>query len=288
MFVRKRASNDNAGNSQPWRELRHHSSRLLSYQRAVEVLWESGQMWPQLLDTFEVIYVPSSRRFYNPLVSDPQTAAAILTRHILEDKAKYLDLAKNLQSIFNLDKVIEDQWVLESFKPSVHVEILLLNWLEKNGITTPPQFFGGWQYIGCSKPTCRLCYYYISSHPSGVQVRSPHGNLYVNWRMPDYADVHDCRNKEDAVKKRQDIMQSIMNRVRLDVMRTLNEKTAGVRPHDSQTYSSFAVRQIDAGAEAGTASASGPPTDRQETVSVNEMRSSVGAGSDSDGEGGSL
>lgn len=244
-------------------------------------------MWPELFDTFEVIYIPSSRRHLNPLSSDPQKAAAILGRHLPEDiKPKYLGLAQELQSAFRLDHVIEDQWTLKSFKPSVHVEILLLNWLEKNGITKSPQFFGGWQYIGCSKPTCRLCDYYMSSHPSGVQVRSPHGNLYVNWRMPDYADVYGCRNEDEAVRKRHEIMQSIMGRVRHDVMRVLNEKAAGIRKHDSHTYSSVMTRQVDMDAEAKPMGALVLLSDMSEMDLVNERWSRVGAENDTDDDEG--
>lgn len=158
----------------------------------------------------------------------------------IETKGRYLDLAESMQQNFELDKVIEDEWTSKYFHPIVHAEILVHNWLEKTGGTRPERFFRNWQYIGCSKPVCKLCHYYFSTHPSGVQIRGTHGNLYRNWRMPDYADVCDLRTKEEALAKRQEIIQSIMGHLRQCVLRTLSEKSANSRPFDSNTISSFA------------------------------------------------
>jgi hypothetical protein len=250
-FLRKRASDDKAGNTEPWRNLQHHSSRLLAYRRAVEALWDSSCMWPSLFDIFEVTCIPSSIKGSNPLHTGPQTASEILTRMIpssVETKVKYLGLAETMQQNFSLDKMIEDQWTSKSFHPIVHAEILVHNWLEKTGGTRPERFFSNWQYIGCSKPLCKLCHYYFSSHPSGVQVRGTHGNLYRNWRMPDFADTYGLRTKDEALAKRHEILQGIMGHVRQCVLRTLSEKITDSRPCDSNTISSIAG-QIGMGAQ---------------------------------------
>jgi hypothetical protein len=201
-------------------------------------------MWPSLFDTFEVTCIPSSSKAPNPLNTSPQTASEILNRMIpgsVELKGKYLDLAETMQQNFDLDKVIEDQWISNSFRPIVHAEILVHSWLEKTGGTRPERFFHNWQYIGCSKPVCKLCHYYFSSHPSGVQIRGTHGNLYRNWKMPEYADVYGLRTKEEALTKRHEILQGIMGHLRQCVLRTLREKTTDSRPCDSNTISSFAL-----------------------------------------------
>ena len=249
LFLRKRASDDKAGNTEPWRELQHRSSRLLAYRRAVEALWDSGCMWPSLFDTFEVTYIPSSSKASNPLNTSPQTASEIITRMLsssVESKGKYLDLAETMQQNFDLDKVIEDEWTRNSFRPIVHAEILVHSWLEMTGGTRPERFFNNWQYIGCSKPVCKLCDYYFSSHPSGVQIRGTHGNLYPNWKMPEYADVYGLPTKEAALAKRHEILQGIMGRLRQCVLRTLDEKITDSRPCDSNTISSFALNNAKA------------------------------------------
>jgi hypothetical protein len=243
MFLRKKASDDKAGNTEPWRNLQHHSSRLLAYRRAVEALWDSGCMWPRLFNTFEVTYISSSIKASNPLHTGPQTASEILTRMIpgsAEIKGEYLDLAETMQRNFDLNKVIEDEWTSNSFRPIVHAEILVHGWLEKTGGTRPERFFHNWRYIGCSKPACKLCHYYFSSHPSEVQIRGTHGNLYRNWRMPDYADVYGLRTKDEALAKRHEILQGIMSNLRRCIERTLREKSSDSRPCDSNTLSSFA------------------------------------------------
>jgi len=242
LFLLKKASDDKAGNTEPWRDLQHRSSRLLAYTRAVEALWDSGCMWPRLFGIFEVTCIPSSIRSSNPLNASPQTASEILTRMIpssVETKSRYLDLAKTMQQNFDLDKVIKDEWTRNSFRPIVHAEILVYSWLEKTGGTRPERFFNNWRYIGCSKPACKLCHSYFSSHPSGVQIRGTHGNLYRNWRMPDYADIYGVRTKEEALTKRHEILQGIMGNLRQCVLRTLSEKTTDSRPCDSNTISSF-------------------------------------------------
>jgi hypothetical protein len=242
LFLRKKASDDKAGNTEPWRDLRHRSSRLLAYKRATEALLDSSCIWPELFDNFEVTYISSSSKVSNPLNANPQTASDILTRMTfksVETKRHYLELAKNLQQQSDLDKVIGDEWTSKSFRPIVHAEILLHSWLEKTGGTRPDRFFHNWQYIGCSKPLCKLCNYYFASHPSGVHMRGTHGNLYRNWRMPDNADVSGLRNKEEAVAKRLEITQSMLGRLRECVLRALGDKVVDHRPFDSNTMSSF-------------------------------------------------
>ncbi|KAL8296114.1 hypothetical protein RB601_003646 [Gaeumannomyces tritici] len=242
IFVWKRAGDDRSRNTEPWRELRHHSSRLMAYKRAVETLWYSGQMWPDLFANFEVTFVPSSARTRNPLMTSPQPASAILTRLLpAETRPRYLRLAEELQLSFGLDRVIEEEWTRETLRPVVHAEILVLNWLETNGGTRPERFFNGWRFIGSSKPTCKLCHYYISSHPSGIQFRSPHANLYGNWRMPDTADVHGLCTKEEVTRTRQEITAKVVERLRQDIMRTLDERVTDTSRHDSATVSTFAV-----------------------------------------------
>jgi hypothetical protein len=252
LFLRKRASDDNAGNTGPWQDLQHRSSRLLAYRRAVEALWEASCMWPSLFGTFEVTYISSSIRAPNPLNASPQTASEILTRMLpnsFEKKGEYLDLAKTMQQKFDLDQVIENEWTNSSFRPIVHAEILVHSWLEKTGGTRPERFFNNWQYIGCSKPACKLCHYYFSTHPSGIQTRATHGNLYRNWRMPDHADVYGLRTKEEALAKRHEILQGIMSHLKQCVLRTLREKISDSRPCDSNTISSFALNQSIIAAE---------------------------------------
>ncbi len=241
VFLRKRASEDDAGNIEPWRGLQHHSSRLLAYQRAVDVLWEAGCMWPRIFDSFEVTCIPSSNQVPKPLGTNVQTASEIISRMpstSTDPKEKYLDLATHMQETFKLDEYIAGEWTRTSLRPIVHAELLVHNWMESTGGTRSERFFQGWQYIGCSKPACKLCYYYFSTHPGGVQIRGTHDNLYGNWRLPDYADVYGLSTKE-AQAKRLEIAQGIMLQLKQCVTRALDEKTSDSRRCDSRTLSLF-------------------------------------------------
>jgi hypothetical protein len=243
-FVWKRASDDKSRNPEPWRELRHYANRLMAYDRAAEVLWQSADTWPDLFIDFEVTCISSSDSTPNPLVENPLSASAILAQILpTKDQPRYSGLANEVQQTFNLDEEIKKEWIRKTWKPVVHAELLVLNWLETNGGTRPERFFNHWQYVGSSKPPCKLCHYYISSHPSGVQFRSPHTNLYANWRMPDNADVYDLSSKNEILQKRHEITQKIIDALRLDITRALSEKVADTRPHDSATISSLAIQQ---------------------------------------------
>jgi hypothetical protein len=64
--------------------------------------------------------------------------------------------------------------------------------------------------------------------------------LYLNWRLPDHADVYGLRSEEEALLKRHEILQGIMSHLRQCILRTLSEKVTDSRPCDSNTISSFA------------------------------------------------
>lgn len=244
ILIQKRASDEAANNTKPWREVRHIFGRLLSYGQTVEVLLISRYIWPQLFRDFEVNYVVSSRSHTNPLFASPLSAEIIVGRMSLgEEKDKYLQQAQALPQKAQLDEAVEKQWTDPNFRPYVHAEILLLNWLENTGGTRPPRFFNNWPYIGASKPTCRLCDYYFKCHPNGVESRGSHGNLYPNWRFPDDPDVEE-ESGDIAVRTRQGLMQAITGHLRNEILRVLKEGVPFTRTHDSNTYSMFGLEQV--------------------------------------------
>ncbi|KAK0610566.1 hypothetical protein B0T17DRAFT_118323 [Bombardia bombarda] len=245
VFINKKAGDDKSGNPEPWQELRHHSGRLLAYRRAVETLWDAGSMWPELLDAFEVTCIDSSTKSANPLPKEsPQKGSEILTRMITDpSRTKYLDLLRTYdQNGCDLDKEISDEWTNKKFRPIVHAELLVLNWLETTGGTRPERFFNNWRYIGCSKPSCMVCHLYFSVHPSGVQARGTHGNLYTKCRLPDNADVFGMATEAEALNKRLEIMQAMNAHFKQNIMRLLDEKAPGGRRHDSEYLSSLGRR----------------------------------------------
>lgn len=249
LFIQEHAIDDQSGNTEPWRDLHHFSGRLLAYQRAIEGLLVGVELWPQLFRSFDVWFIPSSPREPNPLKTtevETQTVSTILTSLMAtpEDKTNYIGLAEDLQRRLglNLDQVVKEKWLSPTFRLHVHAEVLLLNWLETEGGTQPYKFFRGWRYIGTSKPTCRMCHYYFSSHPSRMGVRNPHGNMYTAWRMPEFADLAGCTTEAKAKEKRQEMMKNVLDEIRTEVMRILDERVSSARRWDSATLSSFPQR----------------------------------------------
>jgi len=149
-------------------------------------------------------------------------------------KARAQDLEK-----FGLDQAIREAGH-KTLQPIVHAEVLLLDSLERDGGIHSSRFFNGYRYIGCSKPTCRLCYYYFSFRASDIHIRPTHRNLYPNWRMPDVCKDQDPR----AEKEREQLMNQILSRIRADTFRALTEKVPERKRHDSNTEPTYPIDSI--------------------------------------------
>lgn len=207
-------------------------------------------MWPELFANFEVTFVDSSVRAPNPLKPvQPQSASDIVRNQLPKSAdAGFRSLPVQIQS--GLDHPIKDMWISKKLRPYVHAEILVHDWLQRKDHTRPSDFFNGILYIGASKPTCRLCEYYLSGHPSGIEVRKSHLNLYPAWRMPDpQVDLlHGETTPEEAQARKEvsvKLLVHMLTKLRLDAERMLARRggvVPGRRPHDSDAVSSFAAR----------------------------------------------
>lgn len=224
--------------SENWSELRHTAGRLLSYLQAAKFLVSIPKRWPALFDNPRVCYITSS-------VSDPcpfrgrhsankLTADGIVGRMTSNPRKmrEYKAHAQQLQRI-ELDQRLRSK--AHKIRPIVHAEVLLLQSLENDGATHPSTFFNGYKYIGCSKPTCRLCCHYFSVHPSGIEVRQTHRNLYPSWRMPDLYEYQGSQAEEDMIS----LMNKVLHLIRTDAFRVLKEKLAEGKLHDSNTETSY-------------------------------------------------
>lgn len=234
--LQEKASSDTGSlEPSPWAELRHAAGRLLSYYQASRTLIEARKKWECLFHDFEVFFVPSSTQISNP-VNDRRVNADAIIGRMTGDGTKmqeYRAHAEELQK-FSLDERIKEQAGKPTFKPLVHAEVLIhQSMVDEFGPAGPhsSQFFDGYRYIGSSKPTCRLCDYYFTASATGIDVRKTHRNLYPNWRAP---DVYSSQG-EAAVKRRQQVLIKVLDRVREDAFRTLAEKVPERKNHDSNT-----------------------------------------------------
>lgn len=235
----KASSDTGTGERSPWAELRHNAGRLLSYYQASRSLIEARKKWERLFHDFEIDFVRSSVQINNP-VNDRRVNAEAIIGRMTSDKTEmqqYRDHAEELQR-FQLDVRIKNEAAKPTFKPLVHAEVLVhQSLLDEFGQDGPrsSEFFNGYRYIGSSKPTCRLCDYYFMASATGIDVRKTHRNLYINWRTPDvYA-----HQGEAAIKRRQQVLIKVLNRVREDAFRTLADKIPEKKDHDSNTDPTF-------------------------------------------------
>ncbi|KAK3319859.1 hypothetical protein B0T19DRAFT_445646 [Cercophora scortea] len=237
-----------------WSELLHAIRRVLAYLHSMEFIFRAKDTWPQLFDSPEISFIPSSARIPRPGRNKSMQADNIIGRMTRKEKdiQMFRDFVRGLQQ-FDLDERIRAQYDKDSFKPIVHSEVLLHNWIEfchgEPGIIDPSSFFNGWMYIGASKPTCKLCAYYFDECRSGVGYRSSHGNLYTGWRFPDVLPSQGQR----ALDARQVMVDRVLKRVRADAFLIVREKTPlSYKRLDTNTFTEtatikefFSVTEVD-------------------------------------------
>ncbi|KAJ4137419.1 hypothetical protein NW768_003006 [Fusarium equiseti] len=215
-----------------WSELRHVISRLKGYEKIVQHFINSEKIWPELFEEFVVIPIPSTKPESNPLGRKSENADAIIGRMCSDSasKERYLSHARSLEWV-NLDDRVKNQCTRPSFKPYVHSEILVLEWIMARSNAV---FFRDWRYIGSSKGACQLCRYYFDAtgQHGNIKTRPSHGNLYVNWRFPDIPELEESFGRT----RRQTILNSMMIEIREDAFRILVEKSSKGKRHDSSTH----------------------------------------------------
>jgi hypothetical protein len=215
-----------------WSELRHAISRLQSYKKTVQCLIDSEGAWPELFQEFAVVPIQSTKPDPNPLGKKSEAAHGIIGRMCSDGASieRYRGLARSLEWI-SLDDRIMTQCTRSSFKPYVHSEVLVLEWVMARPNAT---FFHDWKYIGSSKGACQLCRYYFDAagQHNNIKTRPSHGNLYVNWRFPDIREPE----KPSCKTRRQTIYNSMMARIREDAFSILVDKSSKGKKHDSSTH----------------------------------------------------
>ena len=218
--------------SEPWCKLRHYLGRWLSYRKAARGIVAVSERWPKLVLDFEITMVPSGSRLPKPKLLPGLTSSTIIEQITSKDKSLVLDLNEVTYILekMGIDETIQKSVKSSHFRPRLHAEVLVYEYLARNEKAAAESYWNLWSYIGSSKPTCRLCHYYFEAlEDDKPTVRSSHHNLYRDWRLPEHHDA-DTRDQ---------ILDSIVRRLRADVMKTLREKKLTGKDRDSNTYSSF-------------------------------------------------
>ncbi|KAM7215326.1 hypothetical protein V8F06_009283 [Rhypophila decipiens] len=158
-------------------DILHFIGRLLSYSTAPAILLAARQTWPEIFaDDVALLPISSSTPMPNPFPrsrqnSPPEDLINRLFPDVIE-RDTCLEQAQQLQHLTNrqLDSELRKQFEFKYFKPFVHCEILVHDWIIRwaGGNPTPDMFFFRRKYIGVGKPTCQLCWSYLSNHNSAI------------------------------------------------------------------------------------------------------------------------
>jgi hypothetical protein len=265
IIVRSMASEGQMTQRDYWCEFQHAATRFMSYYRAISTLRLASQLWPRLFHNFKVTFIRSSspwkRVLKGPQVKHKEqpglmgqdespepmepmqrklTADEIIGRMTSNSERMGQSRAHAQQlSMVGLDDRIQQQ--VCNLSPIVHAEVLVHQSLVNDGfINDPLKFFCRYQYIGSSKPTCRLCRLYFDTYDSDIEVRPSHGNQYINWRVPDVYSSQESACLEV-------IMTRMLEPIRREAFRTLSLKVSLRSPHDSnshRSYSSFLSNEL--------------------------------------------
>ncbi|KAK7404117.1 hypothetical protein QQX98_010075 [Neonectria punicea] len=231
-----------------WSQFRHHLTRLQAYERAVTAFVAAENEWPELFQEVKVLAVPSSQPIKNPLGKKSEEAQNIAGRMggAQPEIERYKNLVRRLEpDPYGINARIRKLCGSDSFKPIVHCEVLVLNWILAQD--TEPEFFKRCRYIGTSKGTCKLCHYYFEADPSSIKVRPTHGNVYAKWRFP---DLHRADGNA-GVARRQSIFNLMMDNIRRDAVSILEDKSPTGKTNDSGTYTFISETRSDLEVEAG-------------------------------------
>ncbi|KAL7818015.1 hypothetical protein V8C44DRAFT_319870 [Trichoderma aethiopicum] len=218
-----------------WADLLHTMRRILAYQQSVQFFLLAKEKWPSLFQNATVDFLASSRPVPKPSRNKSLSAEGIVGRMTRKEKVMkmFKRFVQDLQA-FDLDDRIKQEFGRRTFRPTVHAEVLLLDWISKRNKTAPVSFFNGYRYIGSSKPTCKLCDFYFQEHKLDVGHRLSHGNLYSSWRVPDVFP-HQGQGEFD---NRQVMVDRLLERVRKEAFDLVSKKAVpSVKVDDSLTAS---------------------------------------------------
>lgn len=248
-----------------WSNLQHSAGRLMSYEYAVQTLVQAHHTWANtdLFRNFAIESIRSSEPYEkNALLHPtPETPEAIINRAPSYGQERLEELKKHavdLNTKYSLNSHLHSLWISQPINPIVHAEILLHSYLDSTpGGTQPARFFNNLQYIGTSKPICRMCQEYFTSVISTpVKFRSGHPNTYLNWRLPDlYVDGKQKGKKEREQKAREGWCRNLgemKRRVYAAMVRVLEEKVSEWKKFDSNTYTDR-IRNGETGSVGGGA-----------------------------------
>lgn len=207
-----------------WSDIRHNIGRLGCWVKAVKILLEAAQSFPQQLEGAKVDQIlprgpadiPPGRKEciavdFKGLVKRmiPKSNEAIADRlnQSLDELKVMVPLTQHFEETYS------------TFEPRPHAELLVLEHLFERHF----EFVNDDRYIGCSKPSCYCCALYTKVHPGRFEPRACHGNLWPNWAPPIPLPVMTSPMKKGTQMQRPQqhhtfrLLQAMVPHIRADV-----------------------------------------------------------------------
>jgi len=216
------------------RAIRHYIGRLAWHMKAAKTLVAMAERFPMLFVDFRIEYCRSPKREETPPAMDARTTLNGIATRMLPSNSdpNYVKSIKDslnfMNTKFRIEKRVQDKYKDTRFMPRVHAELILLEHLYMKNC----EFDSGDKYIGCSKPACYCCYYYIDAHPGGFVRPGSHNKTYLNWRPP-YIPEDDPTGS--AKKRQEDILNNMLKKIRLDVLTQIEERSPRRDAHRDST-----------------------------------------------------
>ena len=214
-------------------KLRHYIGRLGFHVKAAKTLVAAAKSFPAFFDDFEIEYLPSSKPVESPPPMDELTTLDGIVGRMLKNENTpkvpyYRDALNAMDTKLQIYQRLKNEYRNPAFLPRVHAELILLEHFYKSG----NDFVDGDKYIGCSKPACYCCYHYISAHPGNFVRPASHNKTYLCWRPP---DIVDDDAEGSAMKHRRDIINKMVEKIRIDVLEQIEKQSGRRRTHPDST-----------------------------------------------------
>ncbi|KAM0321438.1 hypothetical protein ACHAQA_010114 [Verticillium albo-atrum] len=133
MTMEVRTRDSNADISRAWCDLRHYFGRLHSYRQAAECIYKASKDWPEMFKGFTVSFLLSGRlpklSLPKPRPGSAQVIQMAFPDMNMDEYRHHLETLRR----FELDENILKKLPQKSMKRVVHCEVLLHNFLVRNG-----------------------------------------------------------------------------------------------------------------------------------------------------------
>ncbi|KAK0615560.1 hypothetical protein B0T17DRAFT_497172 [Bombardia bombarda] len=167
-------------------KLRECLGLLGRLRTAFAVLVRSAERLPGFADfTISTIQQPQSNGKAKPSSPEAWTLTQVfhfLGRRLDDNEAQVVMSSSSKKTKWTKNKLIQDFNSLKSSSREIHAEIQLMpRYIEATTLAHDSVF----QYIGCSKRSCFLCWHFLRLF-AHISTRGCHGKLYNLWNVPDF------------------------------------------------------------------------------------------------------